>query len=77
MKVKLSTGRTVEVTSRTSNTVTGSVAWLTKTEAKKLKLPGYSTGKYSYSVDMSGQVERWANGFGGWVMNIKPPVEVV
>jgi hypothetical protein len=72
--VILSTGRKTTVSPRTCNTVTGFVAWLTQGEAKRLKLDGYSTGRYSYSVDMSGQVERWINGYGGYVATVAAPV---
>ena len=71
--VILPTGRKTTVSARTYNTCTGFIAWLTNAEAKRLKLDGYSTGRYSYSVDMGGTVERWVNGYGGYVTKIAAP----
>lgn len=64
--------RTTRISPRTYNTHTGWIVWLTKTEAKALKLRGYTSG-YSYSVDLNGNVERWVNGYGGYVAKIQAP----
>lgn len=73
-QVTLCTGRVATVSPRTYNTVTGYVVWLTKAESRSLKLSGYTLERYSFSVDMSGRVERWVNGFGGIIKIIQAPV---
>ena len=72
-KVTLHNGRIAEASPRTWNTCTGYVAWLTESEAKSMKLDGYSTGRYSYSVDMAGNIERWVNGYGGKIASVQAP----
>lgn len=72
-KVILHNGRIADVTPRTCDTCTGYIAWLTAAEAKALRLAGYSTGRYSYSIDMAGTVERWVNGYGGAIARVKAP----
>ena len=76
-KVTLHNGRIAEVMPRTYNSCTGYIVWLTETEAKTMKLDGYSTGRYSYSVDMAGSVERWVNGYGGKIASVKAPIIVI
>ena len=72
-KVVLQNGRVAEVSPRTYNTCTGYVVWLLPSEVKALRIAGYSTKRYSYSVDMAGNVERWINGYGSMICNIKAP----
>jgi hypothetical protein len=74
--VTLHSGRVARVSPRTYTTCTGYVAWLTAAEAKALRLAGYSTGRYSYSVDMSGDIERWINGYGGWIARVQAPTVI-
>lgn len=71
--VILHSGRKTTLSPRTYNTCTGFVAWLTRAEVKQLKLSGHSTGRYSYSVDTAGTVERWVNGYGGYLTKIAAP----
>jgi hypothetical protein len=71
--VTLHNGRVATVTPRTYNTCTGFVVWLTAAEAKVMKLQGHSTGRYSYSVDMAGNIERWVNGYGGKITSVEAP----
>ena len=72
--VTLHNGRKATLTPRTYNTSTGWIVWLTRAEARTMRLQGYSTGRYGYSVDMDGRVERWVNGYGGIITKIKAPV---
>ena len=71
--VTLHTGRKAQVTARTSNTNTGWIVFLTNAEAKKMRLSGYSTGRYAYSVALDGTVERWVNGYGGKIAKVAAP----
>ena len=73
-EVTISTGRRAAVLPRTMGTCTGWVVWLTDREAKNMRLSGHSTGRYSYSVDMAGKVERWINGYGGYIAKVAAPV---
>ena len=75
--VTLHNGRKATLTPRTYNTSTGWVVWLTRAEARTLRLPGYSTGRYGYSVDMDGKIERWVNGYGGYIATINAPVVTI
>lgn len=72
--VTLHNGRKTTVTPRTYNTSTGWIVWLTQAEARTMRLPRYSAQRYSYSVDLQGQVERWINGYGGVIAKVTAPV---
>lgn len=72
-QVRLPTGRVAGVSPRTYGSATGWVVYLTAAEARKLRLPGHSNGRYSYSIDMGGNIERWVGEYGGWVKTVAPP----